>query len=250
MEELKLKKLVQLLIVLVFLSSTSITVFAYHDTEYVIRLYNPNTTEHLFTTSIDEGNALLKLGWKQEAESWLSVKDYGTPVYRLYNASIDDHLFTSDKNETETLTQNGWTLDNGGNPVFYSLGKMPVYRLYSPVTKRHHLTVSREEYDILATQMWKEEYDIPTGMDGIVTSVNSVEPLWKQEGEGFYGVEPVAFNIPSSDKIYPALSYPACDDDGVDVNTYGPGSNTPNNPGDNTHNYPTDSILSPGSKFY
>lgn len=215
-----MKKLVQLLIIVLFLSCTSVIVFAdNHETEYIIRLYNPNTTEHLYTTNVNEGVALVNIGWKQEQESWLSVKNYGTPVYRLYNSSIDDHLFTSDKNETQVLTQNGWTLDNAGNPVFYSLGKMPVYRLYSPVTRRHHLTVSKIEYDILPTRGWI------------------------QEGEGFYGVEPYTIDQTSSSGIYTATFLPFCDDNGIDVNTYEPESGvTAPDPGEN--------VTAPGSTYY
>ena len=170
-----------------------------HPTQYIFRLYNPVTSEHLYTSDESEAVGLSWNGWDQEGESWISAKDFGTPVYRLYNAGLDDHLFTSDENEVNVLTQNGWVADFNRTPIFYSLGQTPIYRLYNPILGRHLLTINKGEYDILSTQDWIGE------------------------GIAFYGIAPnidKALDDGSCSGVIRTPSFfPFVTDDGIDVNT-------------------------------
>lgn len=124
----------------------------------IYRLFNPNTNEHLYTTSANEKDTLYNIGWGYEGIAWYAA-DGGTPVYRLYNTRSKMHLYTTDVNEVKTLTttNTGWRKDNNGNAVFYSYGNINVYRLYNKKTGTHHWTTDANEYNALPKAGWKQE---------------------------------------------------------------------------------------------
>lgn len=128
----------------------------------VYRMYNPITSEHLYTTDANEVEVLFKEhGWGKEGIGWFSSTS-GTPIYRLYNPGLGNHLYTSDANEIEVLTtQHGWVKDNNGQPVMYSTGNksdIPIYRVYNEVLSgMHHLTTDENEYNILPDYGWQQE---------------------------------------------------------------------------------------------
>ena len=132
--------------------------------EYVYRLYNPISSEHLFTTSVEEYNNLTAHYWQQEGDSWTSPATSSAGVYRLYNPGLGalgkmSHHYTTDKAEADDLVKNhGWVYDNGGQPIFYSAvdssGSMDVYsykcyRLYNSGLSAHHYTPSLTEESVL-----------------------------------------------------------------------------------------------------
>ncbi len=139
----------------------------------VYRLYNPITSEHLFTTSLDEYNALTAYDWKQESVSWYSPSTSVVGVYRLYNAGLGSmqkmsHHYTTDKVEADSLVRDhGWAYDNGGAPIFYSAvdsnkktssGAVACYRLYNGALAAHHYTLDANENNALVSnQGWSGE---------------------------------------------------------------------------------------------
>ncbi len=124
----------------------------------VYRLYNPKTTEHLFTTSLHETTVLYQQhGWNWEGIGWYAPEQ-GKAVYRLFNKNLNQHIFTTDTHEKKVLsTQHGWTIDNNDKPLFYSGGDLNVYRLYLKSIGAHHLTLDKNEYDKLPEYGWKQE---------------------------------------------------------------------------------------------
>ncbi|MBR6459054.1 MAG: Ig-like domain-containing protein [Actinomycetaceae bacterium] len=131
-------------------------------TQKVYRLYNPRTSEHLFTTDMKEYNILHdKHGWKKEGVAWVGPKS-GAGVYRLYNPGLGDHHYTKDTKEAQALRKHGWVYDNGGKPLFHSDAQesVPVYRCYNPGLKvgQHHYTANWNEYKALVDKHgWKDE---------------------------------------------------------------------------------------------
>lgn len=128
----------------------------------VYRLYNQWSGEHLFTTSYDEYQLLVKLGWNGEDVAWDSP-DAGEPVYRLYNPYSGDHHYTMNKEEYQSLQTLGW---NGEGVSFYSCSKddvargaTPVYRLFNPwlTVGTHLFTISESEYNNLSAIGWQQE---------------------------------------------------------------------------------------------
>ena len=125
----------------------------------IYRLYNPLSSEHLWTSDYNEVKTLYaNNGWGYEGIGWYAA-DEGTPVYRLYNPALSSHLYTSDANEIKTLVANeGWVYDNNQKPLFYSDGDVSIYRLYnSALGTAHHLTYSTTEYNTLPASGWTQE---------------------------------------------------------------------------------------------
>ncbi len=142
------------------------------DFQLVYRLYNPITSEHLFTTDANEYNSLVKYDWKKEGAAWESLRTGTKGVYRLYNSGLGaqrkmSHHYTTDKAEADDLVKNwGWVYDNNANPIFYSAedgsgslkGASAVYRLYNDGLSAHHYTLSKFENDsLIAEHGWKGE---------------------------------------------------------------------------------------------
>lgn len=130
----------------------------------VYRLYNSINGEHLYTTSqnevlfLNQHNEENGSNWGYEGIAWYSAT-IGTPVYRLYNNILCNHLYTSDQNEIDTLLKDSsWSIDNNGQPLFYSYGEIPIYRLYNKeLFGMHHLTSDKNEYDTLPFYGWSQE---------------------------------------------------------------------------------------------
>lgn len=142
----------------------------------VYRLYNPSTSEHLYTTDKNEYETLYrKHGWGQEGIAWKAPRT-GTPVYRLYQPGLDNHLYTTDQNEIKVLTSRyGWKKDNGGQPVFYSGGSTPIYRVYNAGLRGlHHLTTDLNEYNTLPKYGWAKEGQKLSGL-GVGSTFNKTD---------------------------------------------------------------------------
>lgn len=127
-------------------------------TQTIYRLYNPNSGEHLFTTSIKEVETNVPLGWKNEGIAWKSPVLSSSPVYRFYNPNSGDHHYSISQIEMEVLIRIGWRYEGIG---WYSDDKKtkPIYRLFNPneIIGTHHYTTSAVEYDRLGLIGWKRE---------------------------------------------------------------------------------------------
>lgn len=131
---------------------------------YIYRVYNPNSGEHLYTPSEFEEKTLINFGWKDEGMSWAVPADnnFERPfVTRLYNPNAGDHHYTDSNAEVTNLMKLGWSNDQVGFPAANKdeKGSVPVYRLYNPNAKSgaHHFTLSASERDSLVKVGWKSE---------------------------------------------------------------------------------------------
>ena len=137
------------------------------EVQLVYRLYNPITSEHLFTTDKSEYESLIQHDWAQEGETWTSPVSGSKGVYRLYNPALGamakmSHHYTTDKAEADKLVaENGWQYDNDGSPIFYSAqssdgtplsGASAVYRLYNSALSAHHFTLDADENSKLISE--------------------------------------------------------------------------------------------------
>lgn len=126
----------------------------------VIRLYNPNTGEHLFTTSEAERINLVYNGWKVEESSWKTPNSSDTPIYRLYNPNNGDHHYTISTAERNALVDYGWSYE--GHSLYSATEEdgIPIYRMYNPNAKgagSHHYTESIDECNALRSYGWNFE---------------------------------------------------------------------------------------------
>lgn len=74
------------------------------------RLYNPYTGDHHYTTSQDEYNSLVALGWSGEGVGWYSDDAQGVALYRQFNPyeTIGTHNYTTSSAENDYLVSLGW----------------------------------------------------------------------------------------------------------------------------------------------
>lgn len=122
------------------------------------RIYNPNSGEHFYTSSISERDNLVNLGWNYEGIGWTAPAYSNTPVYRLYNSNAGEHHYTMSATERDNLVRVGWTYEGIG---WYSDDKMraPVYRQYNPYAfaNNHNYTPSIDEHNWLIGLGWRNE---------------------------------------------------------------------------------------------
>lgn len=125
------------------------------------RLYNPNSGEHFYTSSVEERNNLASLGWNYEGIGWKAPVTSNYPVYRLYNANGGEHHYTLSISERDMLVRAGWSDEGIG---WYSadsngVNSVPIYRQYNPnkFACNHNYTQSKEENDWLVSLGWKGE---------------------------------------------------------------------------------------------
>lgn len=89
------------------------------------RLYNPNSGEHFYTSSIVERDHLISVGWNDEGIGWYSDEEQLVPLFRQYNpnAIAGSHNYTTSQVENDSLVLVGW---NGEGIGWYGVGKAPV----------------------------------------------------------------------------------------------------------------------------
>ncbi len=145
------------------------------------RLYNPNSGEHFYTKDLDEKDALVGFGWKDEGVAWTSPIESDVPVYRLYNPNAGDHHYTMNTEERDVLISIGWKDEGIGwysytgnttclndsvikttseNSFTTTPEAVKVYREYNPNAKAagsHNYTVNEAENDFLVSVGWLEE---------------------------------------------------------------------------------------------
>ena len=126
----------------------------------MLRLYNPYTGEHLYTSSEVEKAACAAAGWNDEGKAWVAPSA-GTEVHRLYNPYVEggDHFYTTNTAEVEMLKAAGWSYEG---VAWYSADAetgVPVYRAYNPyaATGTHHYTSNAGEIESLVAAGWSKE---------------------------------------------------------------------------------------------
>lgn len=124
----------------------------------MFRMYNPNSGEHFYTVSANEGNNLFRHGWNYEGIAWTAPSWSNKPVYRMYNPNAGDHHYTLSANERDNLIRHGWNYEGVG---WYSddYERSGLHRLYNPNawTGTHHYTLSTNERDWLVRLGWRYE---------------------------------------------------------------------------------------------
>lgn len=141
--------------------------------QYMYRLYNPNSGEHFYSASVDERNQLYLAGWNYEGVGWFAPTNEGAPVYRLFNPNarnaagniVGDHHYTMSAEERDNLVSLGWHYEGVAWNSSEAGKGVPLYRMYNPNADSgsHHYTLSDEE------------------------KVNLVNAGWNFEGEAWYG---------------------------------------------------------------
>lgn len=132
---------------------------AENNTQTMLRLFNPNTGEHLYTGDQSEKDFLVDLGWQYEGEAWNSPLISNSPVYRLYNKFTGEHHYTCDKGEKNWLISTGWN-DEGIGWYSSDIAFIPVYREFnpnSPGVGAHNYTTDIGEHTYLITSGWNDE---------------------------------------------------------------------------------------------
>lgn len=123
----------------------------------IYKLYNRNSGEHFYTTSLGEAKADEKAGWSYEGVAFYAPSQpTETPVYRLSNPNTHERFYTDKLAEVNNLVQKKWT--NEGI-AWYSGGTLAVYRLSNPHEKsfNHTYTSSAGERKSLVSKGWKNE---------------------------------------------------------------------------------------------
>lgn len=124
----------------------------------VYRAYNPNSGEHLYTTSAYEYKYDVAQGWRAEGTEWYAPSQ-GQAVYRLYNPNSGEHFYTTSVFEYNSVAAAGW---NKEGLAFYSATtkNVPVYREFNPNATgpgSHFYTTSQFEYNSVAAAGWNKE---------------------------------------------------------------------------------------------
>ena len=125
------------------------------ETVSVYRLYNPYTQEHLLTSTVEEKDLLLSIGWTLDGVAWEAPVE-GIPVYRLYNPYDDWHTYTTSVSERDTMAAAGWQVDGVVSRGETGEDPRPIYRLFNPYiqTNYHLFTAGTEERDLLVNAGW------------------------------------------------------------------------------------------------
>lgn len=124
----------------------------------VLRLFYPDTGEHLYTIDMGEAAYLEERGWTIEGTAWTTPSISSTPVYRLFNENNGEHLYTADEGEAAHLETLGWKLEGTAWYAHDDSG-VPVYRVFNPsaTTNTHLITSDEGEIAHLVSQGWQNE---------------------------------------------------------------------------------------------
>lgn len=160
-------------------------------------------SRHLYSTSLSEGDSLLRAGWALEG-ILLQAPAIATssPVFRLRNIQANSHLLTPSLNEKDALSQSGWVYE--GVAWYLDTTVPQTYRFYingshfytSDMTEAINLASRGARYESIAFG-YNQSNTVPTyrlfnGTDHFFT-VDTNETLsiantgWKVEGISWYG---------------------------------------------------------------
>ncbi len=122
------------------------------------RLYNPNSGEHFYTSSLYEAQHVASVGWQWEGIGWVAPTANERPVFRLYNPNAGDHHYTLSAYERDHLVSVGWSYEGIG---WYSDSgdQVAVLREYNPnaAAGAHNFTTSPYEDSYLGRVGWSRE---------------------------------------------------------------------------------------------
>jgi hypothetical protein len=120
----------------------------------MLRAYNPNSGEHLYTASAVELRSVVDAGWKSEGTAWKAPVT-GRDVYRVYNPNSGLHHYTTSAHERDELVRLGWRYEG---VCWHDAGSgVAVHRLYNANDGQHHYTTSTQERDTLVRLGWSYE---------------------------------------------------------------------------------------------
>lgn len=126
--------------------------------QYIFRLYNPNSGQHVYTGNLYEAKQLQSSGWNYEEKGGWVAPASGTDVYRVYNPNSGEHYYTTSSFEVDNLIKNKWKYEQ---VAFHSGGNIPVFTLFNPNAKgnqeSHTYTTSSYERDQLVKSGWRYE---------------------------------------------------------------------------------------------
>lgn len=111
----------------------------------MLRLYNQWSGEHLYTTSEEEYNSLVALGWEGEGYTWGTWDPNDRSGIRAFPTVV-----VTDPDSFGLVYSTGFVPDD-------QTDLEPVYRLYNPYSGDHHYTTSEAEYDQLGQIGWSQE---------------------------------------------------------------------------------------------
>lgn len=192
----------------------------------LLRLYNPYSGEHLFTTNRYEASDLVFRGWRSERSDGLVNLKEGTPVFRLYNEWTGDHHYTSDTNEVNACIRQGWT-NEGIQFCSDEDATTDVYSMYNPYATKfyHHYTADADEMAKMQSDGWRQENVkwrvIADGRSKVVapddstadanaagtneTNTPSILPSGEQSGSNDQSAASGAYGSVSSDQSIPTF---------------------------------------------
>lgn len=119
-----------------------------------IELYNPHAGQTVYTTSPDEANGLMALGY-HAASSSFDVNTYGSagtsPIHRLYDPNNGVHYYTTSDGERDLLVAHGWKFECDAGAIFTTPqpNSQEVYHLYNTQTGTHIFTTDITRVDAL-----------------------------------------------------------------------------------------------------
>lgn len=125
----------------------------------VLRLYNPNSGEHLYTMDEVEYAHLVSIGWNGENLAFYARPKDGSmggyEVHRLYNRYSGRHHLTASVSERDALVRMGWTYE--GVAFRYADTDTTIWRGYNQYADDHLWTTSRHELDVAVSNGWNDE---------------------------------------------------------------------------------------------
>ncbi len=144
---------------LLTLAPASADTSSYDDSHVnMYRLYNPNSGEHFYTSSLYEAQSVATAGWQWEGIGWVAPTENDRPVFRLYNPNAGDHHYTLSGYERDHLVSVGWNYEGIG---WYSDAEdqVAVLREYNPNASSgaHNFTTSSYEDEYLGQVGWSRE---------------------------------------------------------------------------------------------
>jgi streptogramin lyase len=126
------------------------TVLLVNQVDKVYRLWNPTTTDHFYTTNLDEVlNAVDQGKYTAEGVGFSSPQGDGLAVYRGWNPNIGDHFYTTNLDEFNKAVNNFGYVNEG--IAFYAISDpvigQEVYRAWNPTIGNHFYTTNLDEFN-------------------------------------------------------------------------------------------------------